>query len=344
MARELATCACAAAGWIGVCAVQQLFDPRTRRWTLLGLDAVAESAAAVEAHAGVDLVQLALRIATGADLGEVTPAQHGHAFAARIFAHDPEAGTARAPGPVELLSMPSGPGVRTDVAVREGEQPQGPNSTLAILVTTGANRAEAAHRLQQALADGDLLLRSSGTSKAWLRAVCRRPEVIAGEVALGLLDELASSGVQLVQPRREAALLVAGIEAYQAEEDLERARFVAEARRGRPRVGPSSGRTVELRYLGHRYRLEVRRLGPHQYRVTPAGGAPADVQLERLGRFELQLTAQDLRHRVLSTADGLQLLIQVDDVAHPEIACVARVQVIAAVVDRQHLGRVTRVA
>ena len=316
VARDLAIRACAVAGWLGVCAVQQLFHPRTRSWALLGLDTPAQSAPAVEAQAGVDLVRLALLIAAGAPLGEATAAKHGHAFAARILAHDPDAGPAPAPGAVELLSMPSGPGVRADVALREGELPKGSESVLATVVTVGGSRAEAAHRLQQALVDGDLLLRGSGTSKAWLIALCGRPEVVAGEISLGLLGELASSGVKLVQPRREAALLVAGIEAYQAEEDLERARFVAEARRGRPRVGPLSGRTVDLRYLGQRYRLEVRRLGPYQYRVTPAGGAPADVQLERLGRFEQQLTALDGRHRVLSTGDGLQLLIQVDDVAH----------------------------
>src|SRR3984893_15419993 len=281
VARDLAIRACAVAGWLGVCAVQQLFHPRTRSWALLGLDTPAQSAPAVEAQAGVDLVRLALLIAAGAPLGEATAAKHGHAFAARILAHDPDAGPAPAPGAVELLSMPSGPGVRADVALREGELPKGSESVLATVVTVGGSRAEAAHRLQQALVDGDLLLRGSGTSKAWLIALCGRPEVVAGEISLGLLGELASSGVKLVQPRREAALLVAGIEAYQAEEDLERARFVAEARRGRPRAGPFAGRTVELRYLGHRYRLEVRRLGPHEYRVTPAGGTPARGHLQR---------------------------------------------------------------
>src|SRR5205823_10791988 len=129
----------------------------------------------------------------------------------------------------ELVAMPTGPGLRADVAVREGEQPEGSGSVLATVVTVGGTRAEALHRLQQALVDGDLLLRGSGTTKAWLAALCGRPEVVAGEVSLGLLDELAASHEKLVQPRRQAALLAAAIEAYQAEEDLERARFVAEA-------------------------------------------------------------------------------------------------------------------
>src|SRR5450432_1624533 len=101
--RELATSACSAAGWIGVCAVQILFDPRTRRPALVGLDACARSGPAIEALAGVDLVRLALLIGVGAGLGEATAVQHGHAFAAQIQAQDPESGPGPSPGPVEVL-------------------------------------------------------------------------------------------------------------------------------------------------------------------------------------------------------------------------------------------------
>ena len=324
-ARDLAESACSAAEWVGICAVQLCFDPRTRRFALIGLEACARSAPAIEALTGVDLSRLSLLIASGAPLGEplgrsaarsATPVQDGHAFAARIQAEDPEAGPGPAPGPVEVFWMPSGPGVRTDVSVREGEQPARSESVLATVVTRGATRSEAMQGLQQALVDGDLLLRCSGTSKAWLLALCSRPAILGGEISLGLLQELSSSGEKLVPPRREAALLVAGIEAYHAEEDLERARFIAEARRGRPRVGPSSGRTMALRYLGQRHRLGIRQLGPHQYRVTAAGGPPADVNLERVASHELSLTWQGGHHRVLCAVDGLLLLVQVDDVAH----------------------------
>src|SRR6185436_10271003 len=85
---ELALRAAAAVGWVGVCAVQQLFDPQTRSWALLGLDAVAQCAPAVETLTGTDLVQVALQIAAGAPIGELVRPQ-GHAWAARILAGDP---------------------------------------------------------------------------------------------------------------------------------------------------------------------------------------------------------------------------------------------------------------
>ncbi len=321
-ARELAVRACTLAGWVGVCAVRLVVDPRSRGWALDGLDPFAQSAPAVEALAGIDLVRLALLIAAGAPLGHDMAthghevATHGHAFAARILARDPDAGPGPAVGRVEVLRLPSGLGVRADAAVGEGDEAPAPEGVLATVVSRGASRDEAAHRLEQALVDGDVLLRGSGSSKAWLLALLARPEVRAGEASMELLDALAASGEKLVKPQRESALVVAAIQAYHAEQDLERARFVAEARRGRPRVGPSAGRIAELRYGGQRYRLDVRQVGPHEYWVATPGSAPVEVHLERLDRFERRLTWQGRRQRVLSAADGLRLLVQVDGVAH----------------------------
>ena len=321
-ARDLGVRACTLAGWVGVCAVQLLVDPHARGWTLVGLEPFAHSAPAVEALAGVDLVRLELLIAAGAPLAHDMAshghevATHGHAFAARVLARDPEADPAQTPGPVEVLRLPSGLGVRADVAVGEGDEVPGPDGVLATIVTRAASRDEASHRLEQALVDGDILLRGSGSSKAWLLALLARPEVRAGEATVGLLEKVASSGERLVKPQREAALVVAAIQAYHAEENLERVRFVAEARRGRARVGPSSGRVAELRYGGQRYRLDVRQVGPHEYTVSAPGHPPIDVHLEHLKPFERRLVWQGRRHRVLSVADGLQLLVQVDGVAH----------------------------
>ena len=315
LARELAGRAVTAAGWVGVAAVQLLVDPHTRRWSLVGLDAFAQSGPAVEALAGLDVVALALRLAAADALeGEAVPL-HGHAFAARITVRAPGDDAARPAGRVMLLRLPSRLGVRADAAVDEGERAPTGDAVLATVVARGESRAEALARLEQALVDSDVLLRGSGSSKAWLLALCERPEVQRGEAGLGTLAAIAA-GEPLVPQRREAALLAAAVEAYEAELDLERARFLAEARRGRPRVGPSSGRSVELRYRGQRYRFDVRQTGPRTYRVG-AGGAPAvDVKVERLGKLERRMEWNGQRLRVLVASDGLDQMVQVDGVPH----------------------------
>ncbi len=316
-ARELGLRACAATGWVGVCSAQFLFDPTTRKLAFLGCDAIASSAPAVEATSGIDLVRLALLLASGSSLDEFASAPRGHALAARILARDPEAGLRDAPGRLELLRLPFGPGLRADAAVDEGDDaPSQSDAALSTLVVHGENRAEAVTRLIQALADTDVLVRGSHSSKAWLLALCSRPEVRAAEAGVGLLEKLATAGEKLVQPRPEEALVAASIEAYELDLDLERARFLTEARRGRPRVGPSSGRAVELRYGGHRRRLEVRQVGPDHYQVTASSAPTVDVRVERIGPHERRLEWHGRRSRVLSLVDGPRLLVEVDGVPH----------------------------
>lgn len=315
VARDLAARAVTAAGWVGVAAVQLLVDPHTRGWSLVGVDAFAQSGPAVEALAGLDVIALALRLAAGDALeGEAVPL-HGHAFAARITVRAPGEDPARPAGRVMLLRLPSRLGVRADAAVDEGERAPAGDAVLATVVARGESRAEALARLEQALADSDVLLRGSGSSKAWLLALCGRPEVQRGEAGLGTLEAI-DAGEPLVPQRREAALLASAVEAYEAELDLERARFLAEARRGRPRVGPSSGRSLELRYRGQRYRFDVRQTGPRTYRVGAAGSPAVDVRVERLGRLERRMEWNGQWLRVLLASDGLDQMVQVEGVPH----------------------------
>jgi acetyl/propionyl-CoA carboxylase alpha subunit/acetyl-CoA carboxylase carboxyltransferase component len=309
-ARALALRCAEAAEWEGVCAVAVSLDPASGALALAGIDALPEAGPAIEAAKGIDLVRLALRLAGGAAV-EAAPATNRHAMGARIVA----AGAGAAPARVELLRLPSGPGVRADAAADEGDELT-PGAPLAYVVARAADRAEAHARLTQAVADADVLLRGEATTRGPLLALLARPEVKAGGAGAGLLDALAAQGEPRVEARPAVALAAAAIEAYDAELDLERARFIAEARRGRPRVGPSSGRAVELRYEGRRHRLDVKLVGPGVYRVTPAGGAPADVIAERLSAHEARLGWAGRRHRVLSVADGAQRLVEVDGVSH----------------------------
>jgi acetyl-CoA carboxylase carboxyltransferase component/biotin carboxyl carrier protein len=262
----------------------------------------------------VDLVRLAISLALGGPAGAAGPVAAGCAVAARILPLDPE-GESRGAGRVERLRLPVDPGLRAGAAFEEGD-PWGPGEPIATLVAVGADRAEALARLGQALTDADVLVGGRGTNKAWLAALCARPEVRAGGADLGFLPRLAAAGERLVAPRPEIALVAAALQAYDGELDLERERFIAEARRGRPRVGPSAGRILDLRHAGHRYRLEVRQMGPEAYRVAPAGGAAIEVHIERLGEGERRLTFAGTRARVLSSVEGLRHLVEVDGVPH----------------------------
>src|SRR6266568_3798949 len=83
-----------------------------------------------EACTGTDLVKLQLHIAAGGTLAEIAalhdwvtgePPARGHAIEARLTAEDPERDFAPAPGLIEHLALPAGPGIRVDTGVAPGD-------------------------------------------------------------------------------------------------------------------------------------------------------------------------------------------------------------------------------
>ncbi len=103
---------------------------------------------------GIDLVREQLRIAAGEPLGYSSVTSRGHAIEFRINGEDPAAGFLPTPGKLTRLRFPSGPGVRVDSGVVEGDTVSGAfDSMLAKLVVTGATRREAIERARRALAE-----------------------------------------------------------------------------------------------------------------------------------------------------------------------------------------------
>ncbi|MCY0905673.1 acetyl/propionyl/methylcrotonyl-CoA carboxylase subunit alpha [Arthrobacter sp. H14-L1] len=110
-----------------------------------------------EEVSGLDLVREQFRLARGEDLGYSDPQIRGHAFEFRINGEDPGRNFMPAPGTVETLKLPSGPGVRVDSGIEAGEVIGGNfDSLLAKLIVTGATRAQALQRAARALAEMEI--------------------------------------------------------------------------------------------------------------------------------------------------------------------------------------------
>ena len=73
---------------------------------------------------GVDLVQKQLEIAAGLPLGisQDSVSISGHSIEARIYAEDAKIGFLPAIGKLALWRPPSGPGIRVDSGVKEGDE------------------------------------------------------------------------------------------------------------------------------------------------------------------------------------------------------------------------------
>jgi len=101
---------------------------------------------------GIDLVREQFRLARGEELGYGDPEVRGHSIEFRITGEDPGRNFLPAPGTLRVLRNPTGPGVRVDSGVEQGDVISGNfDSMLSKLIITGASRPQALQRARRAL-------------------------------------------------------------------------------------------------------------------------------------------------------------------------------------------------
>jgi acetyl/propionyl-CoA carboxylase alpha subunit/acetyl-CoA carboxylase carboxyltransferase component len=315
--REAAVRLSQAAGYHNAGTVEFLYEPEARRFLFMEMNTRLQVEHPVtECTTGLDLVKLQIQIARGERLEGEPPPTRGHAIEVRLNAEDPDNGFAPAPGIVERFRMVTGPGVRVDTGVAEGDAvPAEFDSMIAKIIAYGQNRKEALSRLQGALRESVVVIKGGASNKAFLLELLSRPEVQCGDVHNSWMDGLAASGEHLSRLYADVALVQAAIEAYDEQFAVEQTQFYASAVRGRPQVRTEVGRTTELRYRGHCYSPKTYRLGPQRYRVE-VNGSRIDARIERRDQFEYWLTAFGRRFHVISVRQGLSYRIEVDGVSH----------------------------
>ena len=101
---------------------------------------------------GIDLVREQFRLARGEALGYDDPEVRGHSIEFRITGEDPGRNFMPAPGTITRLLNPTGPGIRIDSGVEQGDVISGNfDSMLSKLIVTGATRTQALQRARRAL-------------------------------------------------------------------------------------------------------------------------------------------------------------------------------------------------
>jgi acetyl-CoA/propionyl-CoA carboxylase biotin carboxyl carrier protein len=101
---------------------------------------------------GIDLVREQFRLARGEKLGYDDPEVRGHSIEFRITGEDPGRNFMPAPGTITTLKNPTGPGIRVDSGVEQGDIISGNfDSMLSKLIVTGATREQALQRSRRAL-------------------------------------------------------------------------------------------------------------------------------------------------------------------------------------------------
>jgi 3-methylcrotonyl-CoA carboxylase alpha subunit len=143
-----------------------------------------------EAVAGVDLVRAQLIVADGGRLpwAQEALSQRGHAVECRVYAEDPAHGFLPQAGPLLLYREPSGPGIRVDSGVTEGDTVGVTyDPLLAKLIVHGETREVARARAVNALCNYPIL--GTRTNIPFLIRLLALPAFRAGRLHTGLIEE-----------------------------------------------------------------------------------------------------------------------------------------------------------
>jgi acetyl-CoA/propionyl-CoA carboxylase biotin carboxyl carrier protein len=132
-----------------------------------------------EETTGIDLVRQMFRIAEGQELDfDDDPQPRGHAIEFRINGEDAGRNFLPAPGTVERIWYPAGPGVRMDAGVEDGSVIGGQfDSLLAKLIVWGSDRQQALQRARRAL--GEFKVEGMATVLEFHRLVVEDPAYAA---------------------------------------------------------------------------------------------------------------------------------------------------------------------
>ena len=139
---------------------------------------------------GIDLVQWQLRIAAGETLpfSQNDIDWNGHAIECRITSEDPRNNFLPSTGRIELLSVPTGPGVRWDGGIEAGSEVSlYYDPMLAKLIVHAPTRSLAIERMRRAL--DELTVVGIETSGSFHRRVMQEADFMAGRLSINYLEE-----------------------------------------------------------------------------------------------------------------------------------------------------------
>ena len=178
------------AGYVNAGTVEFLLDPRTGEFYFLEMNARLQVEHPVtEAVLGLDMVEWQMRIAAGEPLTLQQEDIHprGHAIECRIYAEDPYHNFVPSTGPLLRWRPPTGPGLRLDSGVTQGQEVSiYYDPMLAKLVAWAPDRDLSIRRMDVALSQ--FLVLGVITNIPLLRAVLGHAQFQRGEYDTGFLE------------------------------------------------------------------------------------------------------------------------------------------------------------
>lgn len=255
---------------LGTC--EFLMDPQGNIYFLEVNPRLQVEHTVTEEVTGIDLVGQQLKIAAGENLDAPGPVR-GHSVEFRITSEDPRLALSPSLGTLSKISWPTGPGIRIDTGVEEGNEvtPEF-DSMIAKLIVTGENREHALLRSKRALAE--LKIDGVGTPVSLYQQILERPEFSG---ALGDLE--------IWTRWLEEEILPGFLAQFEGEESVALDAPVSTA----PQL---THFTIEINGQRHELALPTSMLQPQMGAAAPARPAQP-LRSQRESRAEAQAAATD---------------------------------------------------
>jgi len=270
-----------------------------------------------EVIAGVDLVEIQIRIARGESIADIPIQRRGIALEARVCAEDPDEGFLPSPGRIALFEPALGPNTRVDSGVMTNSEIASEfDSLIAKVITSGDDRAEVIARLSCALRDLELVVEGGATNKGYLLDILASDDFRRGGVDTRWLDRWGADreSIALSHPQlSQDALVAAAILSYQRTRATLRTGILG-GRSGFDRLPSSEGQQIDLTFGSESYRLKVYAIGSWRYRVHLEGTAVGATMREE-GAHAGRLIIDDRVRRILHDSNDRGLRLEVD--GHP---------------------------
>jgi acetyl-CoA carboxylase biotin carboxylase subunit len=165
---------------------------------------------------GIDIVKSQIKIASGmeCEYSQQDVVSRGASLECRIYAEDPYHDFMPSPGKIKKLRPPAGGlGIRYDNGTYEGyEVPMDYDPLLSKVISWGATREEAVHRMQRALSEYQVY--GIVTIIPFFKRILNHPDFFKGNYNTHFLENLEKSGDELEPDVQNVALIAAGIRSY----------------------------------------------------------------------------------------------------------------------------------
>jgi len=207
---ELALSLVKRTGYVNAGTIEFLVDADRNPWFLEMNTRLQVEHPVTEMVTGVDVVKAQIRIAQGEPLAlrQEDLRQRGHAIECRVYAEDPAQGFLPQAGALLHYREPSGPGIRVDGGVAEGQTVSVHyDPLLAKLIVWGETRRESRARMIEALSRFEIL--GLTTNVGFLQTLVQHDAFAAGAIDTGFIDRHLDALVAAAPPLPKAAVAAA---------------------------------------------------------------------------------------------------------------------------------------